>query len=111
MGKNNSGAILSLTERKTNFMITEQLGHSKNAQELTKTVFRLLIAYKKHVHTITGDNGTDFVDHQNIAKMLETSFFFTHPHSSWEKGAIENNNKLVREYIPKKINFDTHNYH
>ena len=85
--------------------------HGKNAQELTKTVFRLLIAYKKHVHTITGDNGTEFADHQNIAKMLKISFFFTHPYSSWEKGAVENNNKLVRQYIPKKTDFDTLNYH
>jgi len=45
--KNNSGAILSLTERKTNFIMLEKLKHGKNAEELTKTVFRLLIAYKK----------------------------------------------------------------
>ncbi|MDR2144849.1 MAG: hypothetical protein LBE91_00110, partial [Tannerella sp.] len=34
------------------------------------------------------------------------SVFFTHPYSSWEKGLIENTNKLVRQYVPKKTNFN-----
>ncbi|MDR1544083.1 MAG: IS30 family transposase, partial [Prevotellaceae bacterium] len=49
-------------------------------------------------------------DHENIAKLLKTSFFFTNPYSSWEKGAVENTNKLIRQYIPKKTNFNTLNY-
>ena len=84
----------------------EKLPHGKNAKKLSNTVFQLLAAYIKHVHTITGDNGTEFADHQNIAKLLKTNFFFTHPYSSWEKGLIENTNKLIRQYIPKKTNFN-----
>jgi IS30 family transposase len=44
-----------------------------------------------------------------ISKMLKTKFFFTHPYSSWEKGLIENTNKLIRQYIPEKTNFNTLN--
>jgi len=58
---------------------------------------------------VSPPNGTEFADHENIAKLLKTSFFFTHPYSSWEKGSVENSNKLVRQYIPKKTNFDTIN--
>ena len=81
----------------------------KNAKELTKVVNRLLFAYSRHVHTITGDNGTEFADHQTIAKLLKTKFYFAHPYSAWEKGMVENTNKPVRQYIPKKINFNTIN--
>ena len=28
------------------------------------------------------------------------------PYASWQKGAIENTNKLIRQYIPKHTNFD-----
>ena len=90
-------------------MIMEKLQHGKNAQELAKVVIGLLFAYKNNVHTITGDNETEFADHQTIAKKLKTDFFFTNPYASWEKGLIENTNKLVRQYIPKKTNFDTIN--
>jgi IS30 family transposase len=109
VGENNKGAILTLVERKTAFMMMEKLKNGKNAKELSKVVTKLLIAYIGNVHTITGDNGTEFADHQTIAKMLKTKFFFTHPYSSWEKGLIENTNKLVRQYIPKKTNLSKFN--
>ena len=83
-----------------------KLEHGKNAKRLTDTVVRLLTAYMHHVHSITGDNGSEFADHENIAKALKTTFFFTHPYSSWEKGLVENTNKLIRQYIPKGANFD-----
>jgi IS30 family transposase len=109
VGENNKGAIVTMVERKTAFMMMEKLEHGKNAEELAKTVIRLLTAYINNVHSITGDNGTEFAEHQTIAKKLKTKFFFTHPYSSWEKGLIENTNKLIRQYIPKKTNFDSIN--
>jgi IS30 family transposase len=109
VGKNNQGAILTMVERTTAFMMMEKLEHGKNAKELTKVAVRLLTAYINSVHSITADNGSEFADHENIAKLLKTSFFFTHPYSSWEKGLIENTNKLIRQYIPKKSNFDEFN--
>ena len=109
VGENNRGAIVTLVERKTAFMMMEKLEHGKNAKELTKVVTRLLTGYMNDVHSITGDNGTEFADHQTIAKKLKTKFFFTHPYSAWEKGLIENTNKLIRQYIPKKTNFNSLN--
>ena len=109
VGENNQGAILTMVERTTAFMMMEKLEYGKNAKEVTKAAVRLLTAYFNHVHSITADNGTEFADHQNIAKRLKTNFFFTHPYASWEKGLIENTNKLVRQYIPKGTNFNTLN--
>ena len=109
VGKSNKGAIVTIVERKTAFMMMEKLKNGKNAKKLTKTVVKLLTAYINHVHTITGDNGTEFAEHKTIAKKLKTSFFFTNPYASWEKGLIENTNKLVRQYIPKKTNFNNLN--
>ena len=42
---------------------------------------RMLLPYKKWVHTITADNGTEFAEHKLIAKKLEAGFFFCHPYS------------------------------
>lgn len=57
------------------------------------------------VTTITTDNGSEFAAHRIIARELNTTVYFAHPYSSWEKGAIENMNGLIRQYIPKKTDF------
>ena len=106
VGENNKGAIVTMVERTTAFMMMEKLPKGKDAKELAKVVVRLLTAYKEHVLSITGDNGTEFAEHQRIAKLLKTEFFFTHPYASWEKGLIENTNKLIRQYIPKHTSFN-----
>lgn len=60
---------------------------------------------KKLIKTITTDNGTEFSEHKYIAKMLHTTVYFADPYASWQKGAIENTNKLIRQYIPKDMDF------
>ena len=37
---------------------------------------------------------------------LGAVLYFADPYASWQKGAIENTNKLIRQYIPKQANFD-----
>ncbi|SNX50893.1 Integrase core domain protein [Vibrio thalassae] len=61
----------------------------------------LLMPYKTHVHTITADNGREFANHEEIAEALEADVYFAHPYSSWERGANENANGLLRQYVPK----------
>lgn len=75
----------------------------KNAKAVARLVVQMLSPFERHVLSITTDNGTEFADHKFIAKMLHTKVFFAHPYSSWEKGLIENTNKLIRQYIPKTL--------
>lgn len=109
IGDNQKGAIVTITERTTNFFVMQKLKQGKNAEALSDTVIRMLLPYKAHIHTITSDNGTEFAEHEKIAKALDTKIYFTHPYSSWEKGLIEYTNKLIRQYIPKKSNFNDFN--
>ena len=44
--------------------------------------------------------------HKLITKYLGAVVYFADPYASWQKGAIENTNKLIRQYIPKHTNFD-----
>lgn len=105
-------AILTLTERSTNFLIMEKLPQGRKAVPVAKAVVRLLYPYRHSLHTITTDNGCEFAAHLHITKGLSlkgkapVTVFFTDSYSSWQKGAIENANKLIRKYIPKKANFN-----
>jgi IS30 family transposase len=50
-------------------------------------------------------NGSEFAAHELITKRLGVPVYFADPYSSWQKGAIENGNKLIRQYIPKGVSF------
>lgn len=79
----------------------------KNAQELAEKTIQLLTDIKPLIHTITSDNGKEFAQHQQIADALGIKFYFANPYCSWERGSNENLNGLIRQYIPKKTDFNT----
>ena len=97
--------LLTIVEKSTSMVFIEKLETGKKPKELAKAVVRLLYPYKNLIKTITTDNGTEFSEHKYIAKMLHTTVYFADPYASWQKGAIENTNKLIRQYIPKDMDF------
>ena len=99
-------AILTLVERSTNMLLMQRLPQGKKSKPLAKEVSRLLLPYRNTINTMTTDNGAEFADHLTITKKIGAKVYFADPYSSWQKGCIENTNKLIRQYIPKKSNFN-----
>jgi IS30 family transposase len=95
-----------MTERSTNFLIMKRLPNGRKSKELARQVVTQLLPYKNSVLTITTDNGPEFADFKYIEKRLATKVYFAHPYCSWEKGAIENANGLIRQYLPKQLDFN-----
>lgn len=92
-----------MIERSTNFLLMEKLRHGKKAKPLAKAVYRLLLPYKgEGLKTMTTDNGSEFAEHEWITKKLGVPVFFTDSYSSWQKGAVENTNKLIRQLYTKR---------
>jgi len=105
IGKGQKSAILTLCERSRNYLMMERLPYGKNPEKVAEAVIRLLYPYRKNVLTITTDNGSEFCGHKKIAGELHTDVYFADSYASWQKGAIENTNKLIRQYIPKGTDF------
>lgn len=82
----------------------------KSPEELAKAVVEMLFAYRLQVLSITTDNGIELAGHKAIAKTIKAKVYFADPHSSWQKGAVANANKLIRQYIPKGASFDKYSY-
>lgn len=95
------GALLTLTERSTNMLLIAKLPRGKRAEDVARAACRALLPYKDSLKTITTDNGSEFARHGLITRRLGVPVFFTDAYSSWQKGAVENANKLVRFYLPK----------
>ena len=84
----------------------KKLPHGRNSRQVSKEVIALLLPYMDRLKTITTDNGSEFADHQEITKRLNVPvFFYRPPYSSRQKGAVENANKLTRQYVPKRTSF------
>ena len=103
--------ILTLVERSTNMLIMQRIPTGKKAEPIAQTVVKKLFPYRGTIKTITTDNGSEFAAHQLITKGLymkgkeDVKVYFTDAYSSWQKGCIENTNKLIRKYIPKGADF------
>ena len=106
VGRGNHGSIVTLIERSTSMLFMRKLKKGKNAKELARTVIHLLSPFKEHVKSITTDNGTEFACHEMIGKSLGVTIYFADPYASWQKGAIENANGLIRQYVPKTETFE-----
>lgn len=105
IGKNHKGAILTINDRWSSLVWIRKLT-GKQAGPLAKETTKTLMPFKSLVHTITGDNGKEFAKHESIAKQLNLNFYFAHPYHSWERGANENTNGLIRQYVPKRTDFE-----
>ena len=98
-GRDGKGSILVLVERKTRYPF---LVYTENK---TTAHINALIA-KTFVHvpvrSITLDNDLSFQKHEELSELLGVIVFFCHAYHSWEKGTVENRNRAVRRYAPKR---------
>ncbi|MFT7003439.1 MAG: IS30 family transposase [Sulfurimonas sp.] len=78
---------------------------AKKARAVTDAIIHLLKPVQAHTLTITNDNGKEFSYHEEVAKVLDTEFYFANPYQSWQRGLNEHTNSLIREYFPKKTEF------
>lgn len=106
IGKNHKGALLTINDRATGILFMGKI-ESKEAQAVETKTIQLLEQWKPLLHTITSDNGKEFANHQKLSEKLNIDYYFAKPYHSWERGANENINGLVRQYFPKKTNFET----
>ena len=104
IGKNHKGAILTINDRATSRVWIRKLS-GKEAIPVAKITVWALRKVKNLIHTITADNGKEFAKHEDIAQKLDINFYFFKPYHSWERGANENTNGLIRQYIPKGTDF------
>ena len=112
IGIKTKGAVLfTLTERKTREEIIMKLP-DKTAESVAKALDKIEKRYKTNFYTkfktITFDNGPEFRNWESLEKSYRRkkkriSVYYAHPYRSGERGSNENNNRLIRRFIPKGI--------
>lgn len=99
----NQRVINTLNELKTGIVEFTKLDR-KTAKLTAEAMSKKL---SNHIaKTLTLDNGSEFTEHQRVSEHTNVKVYFCHPYSSWERGANENANMLLRGYLPKRANID-----
>lgn len=109
IGKNHKKIMITLVERKYGFTVIKKVG-SKNSVLVAKNICKALSRYKGKVKSITFDNGLEFAAHEMIAKTLKCKIYFADPYSSYQRGTNENTNGLIRQYFPKRTDFNKYSH-
>lgn len=78
---------------------------NRTKKELSRALCKLFDGVA--VKTILTDNDIAFTYWKHFEKLLGAPFYFTHPYHSWEKGLVENTNKWIRHFIPKRTDLAT----
>ena len=104
LGRQQQHGMLTLTERKSRFTLLGKLSR-RTAGAVRQRLCQLLLPLQDKVHTLTSDHAKEFAEHERIARTLQLKFYFAHPYAAWERGTNENTNGLLRQYFPKKSDF------
>lgn len=99
-----AAALLVMVDRWTRFTIVRRLErktHQLVAGALADINDRFGIA------TVTTDNDIVFQKWREMEEALDIPFYFCRPYHSWEKGLVENTNRWIRCFVPKKTDLAT----
>ena len=100
----NTVSIVSIYNPKTMYLDAKRIPDLKPSM-VVKDKKKML--KKVRARSMTLDNGQE----NRLHKKLGIKTYFCDPYSSWQKPGIENANKLIRRFIPKKSDISKYSHH
>lgn len=95
--------ILSVQSERKSKLIRMHKAENKTAEETKNALIRTVESLPGELFkTMTFDNGGEGAKHVEIKKEYGIETYFCDPFASWQKGGVENANKLIRQYLPRK---------
>jgi IS30 family transposase len=100
--------VATLVERSTRFVMLVALpnGHKAElvADALAAKITTLPAALTR---TLTWDQGHEMAQHVRFTQATGVEVYFCDPKSPWQRGSNENTNGLLRQYLPRTLDFRT----
>jgi transposase, IS30 family len=102
LGSVSKGAVITLVERRSRFVLLAPLPRRRDAvtvrETLTTMIGRLPLELRR---ALTWDQGKEMAEHARFTIETGIPVYFCDPHSPWQRGSNENTNGLLRQYWPK----------
>ena len=108
---NTKPVLLTLTERYSRQELIFKLPDRKAAT--IRGVFDKLEKecpdFTQRFKSLTTDNGSEFMEYDKLCRSIHggTRFqvWYCHSYAAWEKGSVENHNRMIRRFFPKGTDF------
>lgn len=99
VSSHNQVSLLVVVDKHTRRVWIERIRNRKHAV-VTRAFQKIFNGL--NVKSLTLDNDISFSHWQVLERVLHTIIYFTHPYRSWEKGLVENTNRWIRLFVPKR---------
>ena len=95
-----SSNVLTIVDRKSRFVVLTK-NETKHSEVVITAMEHVIEQYG--AGSITLDNGTEFSEHTRITDKFSIPTYFCNPGAPWQKGSVENMNKMLRRFIPFEL--------
>ena len=104
IGKNNQSSMMWLTERVSRYLIPVTMPCGYAADAVVAGMCEGLDRIPAHLRrSVTFDQGSEWAGWEIIADTFGIDAWFCDPHSPWQRGQIENENRQIRWWYPRGI--------
>jgi len=99
--------LRTTNELASGLVFIDKVSHRTMTAANQVTISRLSKLPPRCRRTLTRDRGAENLGYAELEAALGIQCFFAHPYHSWERGAHENVNGLIRRFLPKGTDFAT----
>jgi IS30 family transposase len=95
--------IVTLVERHSRYTTLIKIPSKETTvvvAALSRHIRKLPVSLRR---SLTWDRGHEMAQHKTFSVATDVKVYFCDPHSPWQRGTNENTNRLLRQYLPKKM--------
>ena len=95
--------IVTLVERHSRYTTLIKIPSKETTvvvAALSRHIRKLPVSLRR---SLTWDRGHEMAQHKTFSVATDVKVYFCDPHSPWQRGTNENTNRLLRQYLPKRM--------
>ena len=101
--------VATLVERSTRYLMLVNLPGGNHKADIVAEALAAAVQQlpRQLARSLTWDQGHEMAEHARFTATTGIQVFFCDPKSPWQRGSNENTNGLLRQYLPRRLDFRT----